>query len=717
MSVIRSFQPAFTTGEVSPALAARVDLQKYDSAAKLLQNVVVRPEGGATKAPGTRFIADTGNVGRVRLIDFAFSMEESQNYVLEFSARRIRVIGSDGLVVDGHGNPVSIASPYAESDLFSISHAQSADVVYLAHPRHAPRKLMRYSHTDWRLETMTFLPKTPVPQGLTAAFSGGDDGTTREWRYVVTAIDVDTGEESLPSETVSVVGAENMRTGAIRSHSDGHTSALPDRYVSIAWNGALNANEYRVYKETSAGSGMFGYIGSSGNVTFTDRNIAPNAEDSPPVDFNPFLDGNNPACVAIHQQRLIFGCSVKSPNTLWMSRTGNYENFTKSARVKDDDYIEATLASRRVDPVVWIVSLRELIVGTTGSEWGINGGGNGRALTPGGVNAVVQSSNGSSRNLTPVIVGNTVLHVDRYGKGARDLLYDFGSDSYGGTERSLYASHLFEGRHVVDMAYQHAPHFIVWFVMSDGMAVGLTWIREQEIFAWHRHTTDGAYEAVCVVPGNGQDQVFFVVRRQVNGRTVRYIEKQENRFAVHESYYGLDDGGKRDVSAQAFFVHSGLSYEGTPVSEVHGLGHLEGKEVAILADGGVPPRLTVKGGRVTLRHPASVIHVGLPYLSAIETVNFEPNMKDGVVIGRPKRIARVAVKFQDSSAVYVGVNGRTVEAKWRSDEPYGIPPRLRSGTAVYAVPGTWGPESSVTIRSDVPTPFTVLSIVPEVALD
>ena len=139
--------------------------------------------------------------------------------------------------------------------------------------------------------------------------------------------------------------------------------------------------------------------------------------------------------------------------------------------------------------------------------------------------------------------------------------------------------------------------------------------------------------------------------------------------------------------------------------------------MAVLADGTAHPPVQVKQGGITLSAKYSVVHAGLPYSSEIETVNFEPQIREGVSLGKKKRIARVAIKFQDSRGVDVGINGSTIPAKWRPNEPYGDPPRLRSGTGLYAVPGYWDAESSVTIRSEAPTPFTVLTVVPEVSLD
>lgn len=719
MSIARSYQPAFAAGELSPALGGRIDWEKYEIGAQRLQNVVVRKEGGVTKAPGTRFIADCGvdgepalagpydNKGQVRLIPFVFSI--SQSYVLELTNKRLRVLTAEGLVLKSNGQPVSLTTPYAVDELFALSYAQSADVLYLAHQSHAPYKLMRRGHDEWELAKVSFLPKTQTPKGVTAGFTEYEITKSRVWRYRVTAIDEASGEESLPSAVVEVLGSESMRVGILQNGVP-----LKDWFATVSWNLVTGANEYRVYKETSEGSGMYGYIGSAAGNSFTDRNIAVNAEDGPPVGYNPFAAGNSPACVGIHQQRLLFANSAAQPATIWMSRTGNYENFTKSARTKADDHIEATLSTRQMNPIVWLADQRALIAGTTGAEWELKGA-NG-ALAPGQVDARPQSSRGSAPGLFPVVVGNSLLHVTRNGDSVRDLQYTYSSDSYGGSERSLFATHLFADRRVTDMSYQESPNSVVWCVMNDGMLLGLTWLEEQNIFAWHRHITDGFYEGCCTIPQQGEDQAFFVVRRVIDGVHKRYIEKLEPAFIVPDDYRKMSSGQLSGVLSRAFFVHSGLSYEGTPRQEFGGLSHLEGKTVAVLYDGAVHPPLLVRDGVIKLRRAASVVHVGLPYEAAVETVNFEPTQQYGVSVGRPKRIAKVVLKVEAASMIRVGVNGETVEPKWRSDEPYGTPPKLRGGALDVVVPGYCDQECSVWVTSSEPVPFSVLSISPDVSV-
>ncbi len=719
----RILQPAFTSGEVSPAIAARMDLQLYDSAAKKMLNAWVHPSGGASKVPGTRFVAQVRDNAKARLIPFVYSA--TQVFVLEFTAGHMRVIDKNG-VVEGHGKggviagnegkPFDLPMPYGEDDLPGLHYVQSNDVVYLAHANHPPRKVMRVYDPEaeenvWQSEEVAFTPRIAAPQNALASFSvvASSAPAQKIWRYRVTAVHGITGEESLPSNIAAVTGTESMRCGVMKN--DG--SAMQDWYSTIRWNDVPDANEFRIYKEK--GEGLYGYIGSSVGLSFEDKNIAPNMDDTPPQAGNPFEGGNNPSVLTIYQQRATYGFTANQPTTFYMSRSGNFENFTKSAFIKDDDYIEGQLDAQNMNFITWMLSLRSLIIGTSSAVWEITGGG-AKAVTPSSLNASIQSSRGSAM-IDPVIIDNIILHVSRSGRSLQDLVYNFGADSYDGEDRSLMASHLFTNRRIKEIAYQESPNSVVWCVMDDGRLLGLTYMLKHQIFAWHQHNTDGLYENLCVLPGEPYDNVFFVVNRTINGNTARYIEMLADPLEVPDEFEDMGDAGQTAVLAKAFYVHSGIAYKGEPVTIISGLEHLEGKTVAIFADGAVEPTQVVQNGAVSIKRPAGLINVGLPYVMEIDTINYEPQAHDGAPIGKPKRIAKVVARVENSMGFYVGINGRTVQTKWRMGEAWGKPPRLRSGVFEYSVPGKWERESCVSFKSAEPVPFTINTVVPIVSTE
>ena len=264
---IKLLQNNFTTGAVSPQVRARVDLAKYEGACQVIKNAIVLAQGGVTKRPGTRFVA---NAQDGRLIPFRYS--PSQTYALLFTDYRVWFFSNGGTVAVGD-TPYSIESPYTLNDLFRIKYAQTADVMYLAHPDYPPKKLIRYGHTDWKFEDVAFTPPISAPDGLEYKKTGfsNPDGTLLKTvtEYKVSAVDAD-GVESLPSEVVSVNTLSTWPQGS---------------RVKLTWNAVSGASRYEVYKNMH---GWFEWAGSTKTTKFTDDNIEPDGDFSPKEYRDPF---------------------------------------------------------------------------------------------------------------------------------------------------------------------------------------------------------------------------------------------------------------------------------------------------------------------------------------------------------------------------------------------------------------------------------------------
>lgn len=148
--------PNFVTGEISPLATARVDYEKYHAGLEFLENFLIYPQGGFTRRAGTRFVKEVKTSSKkTRLIKFQFNVTDA--YVLEFGENYIRIYKGASRVEDG-GNPVEITTTYTESQLFDIQYVQSADVMYLTHPSHPPKKLSRTSDIAWTFGDINFLP-------------------------------------------------------------------------------------------------------------------------------------------------------------------------------------------------------------------------------------------------------------------------------------------------------------------------------------------------------------------------------------------------------------------------------------------------------------------------------------------------------------------------------------------------------------------------------
>ena len=688
-------QPSFTAGEVTPELAVRVDLAKYQSGCLTLENMLIHPQGGASKRWGFEYLGELP--GPARLIPFIFSAEQA--YVLAFCEFRMFVFTADGPMVDDGGNIYSIEVPYTYEAALLMDYAQSADVMYIASHYSPPVKISRYGHADWRPDVLTFTPKIDHPYGLTgelydnrtSAEKEADGPSDKAWRFVVTAIS-ESGEESLPSDPVAVMGPENLRSNC---------------YPKLYWAAHPYATEYRVYQEQS---GKFGYIGSVDAIDvpyFDAKNFDPVMTDTPPQAKNPFEDGNYPGTVCFYQQRLAFGGSLNRPQTIWMSRSGNYENFSTSSPLKDDDAIEVTIASNEVSLIKWMIPLRGLIIGTSGVEWVEKKGTNGETVTPTNIFFDPQSYRGSS-HVPAVIIGNTLLHVSRSYREVRDLLYDFGSDSYGGVTQSILATHLLKKNRIINWAYQQSPDSILWSVRDDGALLGFTYMREHEVFAWHRHLTEGEFQYVCCIPGIEGDDLFALVKREVAGQAKYFMERM--RPAVEDE----------DSTVNAFCVDCGLSYEGEATKTIYGLEHLKGKEVDILVDGAViPPQTVMEHERgkfgVVLPWPASTVHVGLPYHARLQSLYIEPDgAENGTTVGKQKLVNRIGVEFMATNSAFIGTSFDDMdEVKYRTTEPPGTPPKPHSGVEWVATSFGYNDKACVCVESRNPVPMHVLGLLPE----
>ncbi len=674
-----ALQGDFTAGELAPSLAARVDLAKYTKGCRTLTNFLVQAHGGAVKRPG--FVLLDALPGEAALVPFVFSQEQA--YCLVFGDGWLRVATPDGFILNGDGGVYQISSPYTLAQAKQLSYVQSADVLFLAVQGVAPTKLKRLGHASWQFETMVFTSPLPSPSNQAASRNGGDAVTP--YTYYVTAVNGDGKESGLPAG-VSVDGPASNNWVATAG-------------ITVTWSAVQGAVEYRIYKASYGGRP--GYVAETSNLSWTDRNVSPSTTEGAPVYDDPFPNGDYPGAVCLYEQRLVFASSPNRPQTIWMSKSGDYGNFATYKPAAADTPIELTIASQEVSPVNWLMPLRSLILGMGGMEWEIGPRGD-SAFSASNAKATPQSYWGSSLRRA-IIIGNVILHVSASGRQVRSLQYEFTADSYNGSDLSIMAAHLLEAGRIVDWTYAKAPDSIVWAVREDGVLLGLTFQAEHQIAAWHKHTTQGRFKAVCALPNGFEDALFAIVER--NGAL--YLERAAAR------YLSGDPTG-------AVFMDAALTYSGAPVTRLSGLDHLNGMEVGIFADGAVHPPRTVRDGAVTLDTPASVVTVGLLYTADLETMPVELMGQTGTSVAQKKQINVVNVLFRDSLGVKVGLSfddARMQAVKWRTTEPYGKPPAPYSGLKSVTMPALADNSVTICIRSDMPTPVTVLALVSRIEVN
>lgn len=673
----------FTGGEVSPTLTARYDLARFGTSVQTMENFIPGLHGDVQRRPGLRFVADLGEYSV--LIPFSFNVDADQNFCLILSAGKLRV--SDGRQLLA----VSVPTPYAAEDLVEISWAQVGDIVYLAHRDYPLHKIMRTGSPDayeWSIAEVVLNTSLAAPAAPTVAFERNNDDDkaplSYTLRYKIVAVDED-GQESLPSPAGETTG---------KHPSDWVTG----NYVRVTWQAVQGAVEYNVYREEA---GYYGFIGIATSTTFLDQNYEADVADTPKEDWNPFADGNNPSTVSFHQQRMVLGGTKNSPQSFYMSRTSDFENFRKSRPLQDDDPVEYVLASGSIDSIQWTSSFGDLLIGTSGAEYKATG--ESGVITAKSVNITSQSYWGSSGGLTPLIIGNSILHVQRHGARVRDLFYSLEKDGYAGNDLSIMAPHLFENHAILQWTYQQTPGSNIWCVRDDGVLLCLTYMKEHEIYGWSRHLTDGKFVSVMSMSGEDSDVVLCVVQRMIGGTPHYFLERLGAMF------------GPDTAIEDAFFVDCGTTRIAEEASDtVTGLEHLEGQTVSILADGSPVEGLSVSDGSIALPYPARIVHVGLPYASRLALLPVEADAQTGSTLGKRRAYGKCLTR------VFRSVGGKYGS---REDELYDfpfLPARYDepcepfSGDLEFNPNSGQDPDTTVWLVQDRALPFHVVAVMCDV---
>ena len=668
------------------------------------------------------------------------------------------------------GDIYEIPTPYVTADLGTLYSVQSGDIVTIVHPNYGPRNLARAGDTTWTLSVIVFDPDQAKPTG------GGITGTVGAVTavYHVTAVAADTFEES----EALIISQINLVSPS--------TVAAPH---TVSWTAATGAQEYNIY---FVKDGVPGLVGTAIGTSFVNAGITPDDSLTPPQARAPFTSaGNYPSTVGYFQQRRIYGNTNNKTEKIWTSKSGFFDNFGISSPMQDDDGVTFSIAGRQVNEVRHLVDIGNFILMTEGGEWVAEGNGNG-VLTPTGIGLKQHSYNGSAE-VPPVIIGNNLLYVQARGGIVRDLRYEFATNGYSGNDLTVFAAHLFEGYTITHWDYAQIPHSIVWAVRSDGQMVGLTYLREHEIWGWHKHDTDGTYEDVVVVPEGNEDAIYVLVKRTINGTTKRYVERFASRQITDvtidakfsDSFLSWDGrnsviaptttmrltGGSSwlysetlTLTASAAFFAAGdvgnaivlelgddtvtftiVTYSSTTVVTGHtnktvpaglrnvvvsiwskavddlsGLDHLEGKTVAILADGHVitnghddPAAVVTAGAIPTLARPYSVIHVGLPIAyPEIETLELEV-LGGETLLDKRRLIPSVTVMLESSRGIFAGPDEDHLR-EWKQRTPADLEAAIPLATeqAEILMTSTWNNTGRILLRQRDPLPLTILMITP-----
>lgn len=669
---MRGIQRSFSGGEVTPEFWGRIDDAKYQIGLATCRNFEILPHGPAANRAGFAYVnaAKIGATRKARLLPFVYST--TQTMVLEVGHQYVR-FHTQGATLLNLGAPYEVATPYQEADLFDLHFAQSADVFTIVHPSYAPMELRRLGAVNWTLTPITFASGLAAPTSVAAVAAVGAGATT--YSYKVVAVGTNRIDKSLASAAASCTN--NLLT-------TGNSN-------TVTWAAVTGAQRYQVYLQRN---GLYGYIGQTDALTFTDDNITADISNTPPEASNPFPGVNDyPGAVGYFEQRRWFAGTINHAQSFYATRSGTESDMTFSIPTRDDDALSFRVAARENNTIRHLVALTNLLLLTSSAEWRVSSI-NTDAVTPTSVNVRTQSYIGAN-NSQPVVVNNSIVYVAARGGHVREMAYSFQASGYTTGDVSLRAPHLFDGFDITDMAYAKAPYPIIWMVSSSGKLLGLTYVPEQQIGSWHQHDTDGSFESCAVVAEGAEDVLYVIVKRTINGSTVRYIERQATRrFAT---------------AADAFFVDAGATYSGAAATTISGLTWLEGKTVSILADAAVHRQLVVTGGAITLDNAASKVQVGLPFVADLQTLPAAYMASDGGQ-GRAKNVNKAFLRVYRSGGIFAGPDFADLrEFKQRTTEPYGSPPNLVTDEIEITFTPQWTQGGQACIRQTAPLPLTVVS--------
>lgn len=748
-------QLAFTTGEVSPDVSSRFDLEQYKSALLEAENVVIRPYGAVAKRQGSQY------VGQVKYSDkptrlFEFTTNTNNSFMLEFGDKYIRVWNY------GIYTGIEVTTPFTSDILFDLNCNQSGDVMFICSGKYPIQTLSRYSDTDWRMSTykLTEQPYDEIntDNGHTLTVNGDTITSTKDLftqdmvgsviqiAYYVEAVHTKSAGEVVEKKVKRYMQAQtiektynniNYNVGAFStdtelswkftthgtwegtvklqiSNNDGQTwkdyrtytskndynvtdtgkieAGARLKYVSDIKSGSVNC-DLSIMPFTQYGIVEIKSVTDAKNAKVNVLNGIKEGEPSYQWKLGSWNRGRGyPKLCTFYQDRFVVAATDSKPNFIWFSRTGDYPNFGV-------EKVEGTITddSAITLPVInrKMCEIRHLV---PANDLIILTSGNewivrgDKPITPTNCNLKTQTQRGAL-SCEPQFIGNRCVFVQERGGTVRDMGYSYESDNYTGQDLTLFVKTLVKGHLAVTSAYAQDPDSIIYYVRDDGQLNCLTYIPEQKVYGWSHFVTNGKYRYVESVAEGEQDTIYFVVDRVINNKSVKCIERSIPLYTEDNSDVFLDCYVKVANSIKTDYINAP---------------HLVGQMVDIVIDGQqMPSRVVPPTGVIKLDGKANVITVGLPYTTKIKIPNVEQQINDGTLQGRVATVSRVVLRMYKS---FGGKVGRTFD---RMDDITLPPNELFTGDKPVILPKmgiNYSTDTSICIKHSDPFPFNLLSI-------
>lgn len=631
-----------------------------------------------------------------------------------------------------------VPTPWALADLTlsdgscAIRYEQTGDVLRVIVPGYPMYKVNRNANTLWTVEEAALEQGPFLDENTTAVtmYSSAKTGNVTITASAATFASTDVGRFILlASKSLSdvrmwesgkacILGDERRVGNRVYECTDAGTTGTvtPIHTKGAAYDGEAASSCQWLFLHAGYGWAEITGFTSSTVVSATvvsdipsDATLVANASENWELGRFSATTGH-PQHLAFFRERL----ALAKDQVVNLSVAGDFDSFAdrdSGGLVVDDQSITHEVGGGRANAIQWIAQSGRLIVGTTGGEFVVGEITTSDPLGPANIKNVPAGSNGS-RAVRPVVIDGAVLHVQRAGNTVREAMW---TDDSGYTSRNLcmLADHIGQGG-IVQMDYQAELWSVVWCVRADGVLLGLTYDQENQVYGWSRHIVGGAFgsgdavvESVACIPSptNDRDDLWAIVKRTVNGSTVRYVEYLTE---------GYETGTDRE---DAIYLDSALTYDGAATTSITGLSHLEGQTVGVLADGAWHPDCTVSAGAITLTRSASVVQVGLAYSSRLKPMRLEAGAADGTSQGKTKRITKVVIRVFETLGMKFGASEAALDdVFWRTpSDPMGSAPAIFSGDLEpQAWPGGYESDGTIIIGQDLPFPSTIVAIMPQV---
>lgn len=730
MSKGRILLTNFSKGELSPRMEGRPDLASYFEGGRKIENFLLLRQGGLDRRPGLRMIAEVKNTGGKDTVLLPFEASVDDTYIIEMGEQYARFYKETARLETG-GNPIELGSPYLETQLRAIHYTQSVDVLFMFNASTPQHRLSRISDTSWSLLPMTYNPPpsfekdTDISQGTitltpaaisgtavnftasSACFLAGDVGRTiifgdaratiitftSSTVVVANIIDPFPNTSAIPAGSWFLRGTADITLNPNKKEPEGSTIIL---VASLAFFRIADVGKFVTMY---AGLIEITHYTSATQVEGIIRSELTGAEDADPpatpawtlevASWSP--ENGYPRTGEFFQGRLGQASTEAQRTTFWLSAPDSYDKYGVGGTA--DRAIDYTIAAKRLNRLEWMADRGNLFIGSSGTEIEVSSGKSDEPFGGDIIPKAVFFGNNGSAPMQPVIIGGRVVFVDRSFKKIFAIAFNIEEDSQNAIELTGAAEHItLSGIRPGSIAYTTRPDPRLYFVRNDGTLIALTYFQQEKVIGFTRIITEGSFESVAVktrsASQGGEDEVWVIVKRTVNGVEKKFVEMFERNYATP-----LARGW------QSFQTDCSVFYKGAPSKTIN-VPHLDGEWVDVVGDGGYRGRKLVTAGKVTLEEAYSEIEVGLHYDSEVETMR--PAIQGSVIEGLERSWDFIFARFLNT------LGGRINDEQIQYSQA-----ELQAGlyTGDKDISGSgWDTVGRVRIKQDLPYPMTLLAV-------